>query len=105
MKLSTSKGIEYNVGWAGVSATRSRQMLIKMQEERPFVTIIAELEGIDWAITIGPDGQPSRKITGKMRIVSAAKIGGGGILFTLENESDGPLTVEEIFNEKGVEAE
>lgn len=104
MKLTTSRNHEYNVKWAGISATRSRQMLVKMREERPLVAVISELDGIDWAMTKGPDGQPSRKITGKMRIVSAAKIDGGDILVTLENETDAPLVSEESY-EKGDEAE
>lgn len=86
MKLSTSKGIEYEVMWAGQSLTKSREMLIQMPEIRPLVDLITELDGIDWAKTSGPAGQPDREYQGPMRLMSAARMDNGTVLITLEME-------------------
>lgn len=86
MKLATSKGIEYEAMWAGQSVTKSREMLIQMPEIRPLVKLIGEFDGIEWAKTTGPDGQPDRKYQGPMRLMSAARMDNGTVLITLEME-------------------
>lgn len=86
MKLTTSKNKEYTVSWAGQSLTKSREMLIQMPEIRPLVDLIAELDGIDWAKTSGPAGQPDREYQGPMRLMSAARMDNGTVLITLEME-------------------
>lgn len=86
MKLATSKGIEYEAMWAGQSVTKSREMLIQMPEIRPLVKLIEEFDGIEWAKTTGPDGQPDREYQGPMRLMSAARMDNGTVLITLEME-------------------
>lgn len=86
MKLTTSKNKEYTVSWAGQSLTKSREMLIQMPEIRPLVDLITELDGIDWAKTSGPAGQPDREYPGPMRLMSAARMDNGTVLITLEME-------------------
>ena len=86
MKLTTSKKLEYKVRWAGISLTRKRQMLVQMKESKPLVELITELDGIDWAKTSGPDGQPDREYQGPMRLTSAARLEDGNVLITLEME-------------------
>lgn len=86
MKLATSKGIEYEAMWAGQSVTKSREMLIQMPEIRPLVKLIGEFDGIEWAKTTGPDGQPDREYQGPMRLMSAARMDNGTVLITLEME-------------------
>lgn len=107
MKLRTSKNLEYDVKWAGVSITRARQMLIQMNESKPLVTLISELDGIDWAMTSGPKGQPDKKIEGLMRLISASRMDNGDVLITLEKEGNGGLTVSTFTpatNEEGESA-
>ena len=96
MKLTTSKKLEYKVKWAGISLTRTRQMIVQMKESKPLVELIAELDGIEWARTSGPDGQMDKKISGMMRIVSAARTDSNDILIVLEKDGDGELTAELI---------
>lgn len=86
MKLSTSKGIEYEVMWAGESVGKHGRFLVQMAEVRPLVDLITELDGIDWAKTTGPDGQPDREYQGPMRLMSAARMDNGTVLITLEME-------------------
>lgn len=86
MKLTTSKNKKYTVSWAGQSLTKSREMLIQMPEIRPLVDLITELDGIDWAKTSGPAGQPDREYQGPMRLMSAARLEDGNVLITLEME-------------------
>lgn len=86
MKLTTSKNKEYTVSWAGQSLTKSREMLIQMPEIRPLVKLIGEFDGIEWAKTSGPDGQPDREYQGTMRLTSAARLEDGNVLITLEME-------------------
>lgn len=86
MKLATSKGIEYEAMWAGQSVTKSREMLIQMPEIRPLVKLIGEFDGIEWAKTSGPAGQPDREYQGPMRLMSAARMDNGTVLITLEME-------------------
>ena len=86
MKLTTSKNKEYTVSWAGQSLAKSREMLIQMPEIRPLVDLITELDGIDWAKTSGPAGQPDREYQGPMRLMSAARMDNGTVLITLEME-------------------
>lgn len=86
MKLTTSKNKKYTVSWAGQSLTKSREMLIQMPEIRPLVDLITELDGIDWAKTSGPAGQPDREYQGPMRLMSAARMDNGTVLITLEME-------------------
>lgn len=86
MKLTTSKNKEYTVSWAGKSLTKSREMLIQMPEIRPLVKLIGELDGIEWAKTSGPDGQPNREFAGPMRLEAASRLGNGNVLITLEME-------------------
>ena len=87
MKLTTSKNKEYTVSWAGQSLTKSREMLIQMPEIRPLAELITELDGIDWAKTSGPAGQPDREYQGPMRLMSAARLDNGTVLITLEMEA------------------
>lgn len=84
MKLSTSKGIEYEVMWAGESVGKHGRFLVQMAEVRPLVDLITELDGIDWAKTSGPAGQPDREYQGPMRLMSAARMDNGTVLITLE---------------------
>lgn len=86
MKLTTSKNKEYTVSWAGQSVTKSREMLIQMAEVRPLVKLIGEFDGIEWAKTSGPAGQPDREYQGPMRLMSAARMDNGTVLITLEME-------------------
>lgn len=86
MKLSTSKGIEYEVMWAGESVGKHGRFLVQMAEVRPLVKLIGELDGIEWAKTSGPDGQPDREYQGPMRLMSAARMDNGTVLITLEME-------------------
>lgn len=86
MKLTTSKNLEYEVFWAGLRLTRSREMIVQMEEKRPLVELITELDGIDWAKTSGPDGQPDREYQGTMRLTSAARLEDRNVLITLEME-------------------
>lgn len=86
MKLATSKGIEYEVMWAGLRLTHSREMIVQMEEKRPLVDLITEMDGIDWAKTSGPAGQPDREYQGPMRLMSAARLEDGNVLITLEME-------------------
>ena len=86
MKLSTSKGIEYEVMWAGESVGKHGRFLVQMAEVRPLVDLITELDGIDWAKTSGPAGQPDREYQGPMRLMSAARMDNGTVLITLEME-------------------
>ena len=86
MKLTTSKNLEYEVFWAGLRLTRSREMIVQMEEKRPLVELITELDGIDWAKTVGPDGQPDREFAGPMRLEAASRLGNGNVLITLEME-------------------
>ena len=86
MKLTTSKNKEYTVSWAGQSVTKSRELLIQMPEIRPLVKLIAEFDGIEWAKTVGPDGQPDREFAGPMRLEAASRLGNGNVLITLEME-------------------
>lgn len=86
MKLTTSKNLEYEVFWAGLRLTRSREMIVQMEEKRPLVELITELDGIDWAKTSGPAGQPDREYPGPMRLMSAARMDNGTVLITLEME-------------------
>ena len=94
MKLTTSKNLEYEIFWAGLRLTHSREMIVQMEEKRPLVELIAELDGIEWARTSGPDGQMDKKISGMMRIVSAARTDSNDILIVLEKDGDGELTAE-----------
>lgn len=87
MKLTTSKNKEYTVSWAGQSLTKSRELLIQMPEIRPLVKLIGELDGIEWAKTTGPDGQPDREFKGIMRIKAASRLDNGNVLITLEMEA------------------
>lgn len=87
MKLTTSKNKEYTVSWAGQSLTKSREMLIQMPEIRPLVELITELDGIDWAKTSGPAGQPDREYQGPMHISAASRLENGNVLITLEMEA------------------
>lgn len=86
MKLSTSKGIKYEVMWAGESVGKHGRFLVQMSEVRPLVELITELDGIDWAKTSGPAGQPDREYQGPMRLMSAARMDNGTVLITLEME-------------------
>lgn len=86
MKLSTSKGIKYEVMWAGESVGKHGRFLVQMSEVRPLVDLITELDGIDWAKTSGPAGQPDREYQGPMRLMSAARMDNGTVLITLEME-------------------
>ena len=86
MKLATSKGIEYEVMWAGESVGKHGRFLVQMAEVRPLVDLITELDGIDWAKTSGPAGQPDREYQGPMRLMSAARMDNGTVLITLEME-------------------
>ena len=86
MKLSTSKGIEYEVMWAGESVGKHGRFLVQMAEVRLLVDLITELDGIDWAKTSGPAGQPDREYQGPMRLMSAARMDDGTVLITLEME-------------------
>lgn len=86
MKLSTSKGIEYEVMWAGESVGKHGRFLVQMAEVRPLMDLITELDGIDWAKTSGPAGQPDREYQGPMRLMSAARMDNGTVLITLEME-------------------
>ena len=86
MKLSTSKGNEYDVMWAGESVGKHGRFLVQMAEVRPLVDLITELDGIDWAKTSGPAGQPDREYQGPMRLMSAARMDNGTVLITLEME-------------------
>lgn len=88
MKLATSKRIEYEVMWAGKSLTKSRELLIQMPEIRPLVKLIGEFDGIEWAKTIGPDGQPDREFKGTMHIKAASRLENGNVLITLEMEAE-----------------
>ena len=87
MKLTTSKNKEYTVSWAGQSLTKSREMLIQMPEIRPLVKLIEEFDGIEWAKTSGPDGQPDREFAGPMHISAASRLENGNVLITLEMEA------------------
>ena len=87
MKLITSKNKKYTVSWAGQSLTKSREMLIQMPEIRPLVKLIGEFDGIEWAKTSGPDGQPDREYQGPMRLMSASRLENGNVLITLEMEA------------------
>lgn len=87
MKLATSKGIEYEAMWAGQSLTKSRELLIQMPEIRPLVKLIGEFDGIEWAKTSGPDGQPDREFKGTMHIKAASRLENGNVLITLEMEA------------------
>lgn len=86
MKLATSKGNEYDVMWAGESVGKHGRFLVQMVEVRPLVDLITELDGIDWARTRGPAGQPDREYQGPMRLMSAARMDNGTVLITLEME-------------------
>lgn len=86
MKLATSKGNEYDVMWAGESVGKHGRFLVQMVEVRPLVDLITELDGIDWAKTSGPAGQPDREYQGPMRLMSAARMDNGTVLITLEME-------------------
>ena len=86
MKLSTSKGIEYEVMWAGESVGKYGRFLVQMAEVRTLMDLITELDGIDWAKTSGPAGQPDREYQGPMRLMSAARMDNGTVLITLEME-------------------
>lgn len=86
MKLATSKGIEYEAMWAGESVGKHGRFLVQMAEVRPLVDLITELDGIDWAKTSGPAGQPDREYQGPMRLMSAARMDNGTVLITLEME-------------------
>ena len=86
MKLATSKGNEYDVMWAGESVGKHGRFLVQMAEVRPLVDLITELDGIDWAKTSGPAGQPDREYQGPMRLMSAARMDNGTVLITLEME-------------------
>ena len=87
MKLTTSKNLEYEVFWAGLRLTHSREMIVQMEEKRPLVDLIAELDGIDWAKTSGPAGQPDREFKGTMHIKAASRLENGNVLITLEMEA------------------
>ena len=87
MKLTTSKNKEYTVSWAGQSVTKSRELLIQMPEVRPLVKLIGEFDGIEWAKTVGPDGQPDREFAGPMRLEAASRLGNGNVLITMEMEA------------------
>lgn len=87
MKLSTSKGIKYEVMWAGESVGKHGRFLVQMSEVRPLVELITELDGIDWAKTSGPDGQPNREFKGPMHISAASRLDNGNVLITLEMEA------------------
>lgn len=87
MKLTTSKNKEYTVSWAGRSLTKSRELLIQMPEVRPLVKLIGEFDGIEWAKTSGPDGQPDREFKGPMHISAASRLENGNVLITLEMEA------------------
>lgn len=86
MKLATSKGIEYEVMWAGEAVGKHGRFLVQMEETMPLVELITELDGIDWAKTSGPDGQPDREYQGTMRLTSAARLEDRNVLITLEME-------------------
>lgn len=87
MKLATSKGNEYEVMWAGESVGKHGRFLVQMAEVRPLVELIAEFDGIEWAKTVGPDGQPDREFAGPMRLEAASRLGNGNVLITLEMEA------------------
>lgn len=87
MKLTTSKNKKYTVVWAGKSMTKIREMLIQMPEVRPLVKLIGEFDGIEWAKTSGPDGQPDREFKGPMHISAASRLDNGSVLITLEMEA------------------
>lgn len=86
MKLATSKENEYDVMWAGESVGKHGRFLVQMAEVRPLVELIVEFDGIEWAKTVGPDGQPDREYQGPMRLMSAARMDNGTVLITLEME-------------------
>lgn len=87
MKLATSKGNEYDVMWAGESVGKHGRFLVQMAEVRPLVELIAEFDGIEWAKTVGPDGQPDREFKGPMHISAASRLDNGSVLITLEMEA------------------
>lgn len=87
MKLTTSKNLEYEVFWAGLRLAHSREMIVQMEEKRPLVDLITELDGIDWAKTSGPDGQPDREFKGTMHVKAASRLENGNVLITLEMEA------------------
>lgn len=87
MKLATSKGNEYDVMWAGESVGNHGRFLVQMAEVRPLVKLIGELDGIEWAKTSGPDGQPNRSFNGTMHIKAASRLEDGNVLITLEMEA------------------
>lgn len=62
-------------------------MIVQMEEKRPLVDLITELDGIDWAKTSEPDGQPDREFKGPMHISAASRLENGSVLITLEMEA------------------
>lgn len=86
MKLATSKGNEYDVMWAGESVGKHGRFLVQMAEVRTLVELIGEFDGIEWAKTVGPDGQPDKEFAGPMRLEAAARMDNGTVLITLEME-------------------
>lgn len=87
MKLTTSRGIDYDALWAGQSLARPHSFLAHLPGERPLVELICELDGILWAKTSGPEGQPDREYQGPMRIISASRTADGSVLIDLDMEA------------------
>ncbi|MBP3647188.1 MAG: hypothetical protein J6K55_12285 [Clostridia bacterium] len=82
MKLTTSKGLTYNVDWADGPTITSSGLLIQMQDSRSIAVIAAEFEGNE-TIRRESETEGNKEWHGYTEVMRVARVAEGVVTIAL----------------------
>lgn len=82
MKLTTSKGNEYNVHFVDIVFGREGEMMLRMDDARRLPVIAAEFDGLEW-LKRESENQGNKEFEGYNELKSITRVGNGAVLIAL----------------------
>lgn len=82
MKLTTSKGLTYNVDWADGPTITSSGLLIQLQDSRSLAVIAAEFEGNE-TIRRESETEGNKEWNGYTELLRVARVAPGRVVVAL----------------------